>query len=373
MTASVMPGRFAGLDAPSERPAVNGNSVVCVGSNIPPELITARGLIPTYLTGEIVSKTPRADEYLEGKYGAEFRSILQQLLDGVADPATLVVFDRRFRDVFYYVKEMVRLGRLPQLPPVYLFDLIISRSVDATKFNLQQIRQLDDVLALAAAGRSGQPLAAVVKADNAWRAQVRRLLDHRRARRIAGLEAFGALSAVRWLGRTEHGRRLAGLNDRLAAAPLGGRVSGPAALLVSGEPLYHDRLHRAVEAAGALVLGEDSEWGSRLAGGDVAEGSYGALLERYWTDATGDELRPFPARIAWLMEAVTMYRPDVVLLWIPPSDTSFGWDVPRLAGQVRAAGAHPVLFRGDVLSGVGLDAAVSELSRALADTTGAAG
>lgn len=347
--------------------------VVCVGTNIPEELISARGLVPTYVTGTLVDETPEADEYLEGKYGAEFRSVLQSLLDGAADTAALLVFDRRFRDLFYYVKEMVRLGWLPALPPVHLFDLILSRAVDATAFNLDQVRRLDDVLGRAAADRVPDvPLADVVDADNAWRAEVRQLLDLRRRRRVTGVEAFDALSRRRSMTRSEHARALAELNGRLTAAA-DDMPAGPAVLLATGEPLYHDLLHRAVEATGAIVVAEDSEWGSRLAGDDVQEASHAALRDKYWADATGPELRPFEARAAWLLGAVEQYRPQIVVIWIPPSDVLFGWDYPRLAEHIRAAGVQPVLLRTDVLNDTDLEATITELSRALDDVRHAEG
>jgi benzoyl-CoA reductase/2-hydroxyglutaryl-CoA dehydratase subunit BcrC/BadD/HgdB len=372
MTKDVPLEAFARPARQPDRPIAGCDSVICVGTNIPEELISAHGLIPCYLTGEVLDETPQADSYLEDKYTSEFRSIMQQLLEGAANPARLIIFDRRFRDIFYYVKEMIRLGLVSDFPPVHLFDLILSRSVQQTAFNLQQVRLLDDAIQQVADERTAESLWSVIGAANTWREQVRHLLVHRKAERISGVGAFNVLSAVRWLGRTEHGRRLAGLNDTLAASPLSAGSSSPTVLVASGESLYHDRLHRAVEATGARVLGEDSEWGSRVAGADIADASDSALVDKYWADATGSELRPFPARAAWLIEAVGEYHPDVVVLWVPPGDTTFGWDIPRLIGRVRAAGAEPVLFRGDVLSDTSFDAAASELDRVFAGTVGVA-
>jgi 2-hydroxyglutaryl-CoA dehydratase, D-component len=372
MTAEVRIEAFTRPVRQLDRPIAGSESVICIGTNLPEELIVAHGLTASYLTGELMDKTPEADAYLEGKYTAEFRSIMQQILDGAANSARLIIFDRRFRDIFYYIKEMIRIGLLPGLPPVHLFDLILSRSVQQSAFNLGQLRLLDDALQHAAQDRAGEPLPSVIGAANAWREQVRRLLEHRKAQRISGVSAFNVLGAVRWLGRAEHGRRLAELNDTLAASPRSRGSSFPTVLLASGESLYHDRLHRAVEATGARVLGEDSEWGSRVAGTGIADTSYGALIDKYWADATGSELRPFSARAAWLTEAVAEYRPDVVVLWVPPGDTIFGWDVPRLIRHVQSAGAQPVVFRADVLSGTGVESAAAELGRAFAGTAGVA-
>jgi hypothetical protein len=133
-------------------------------------------------------------------------------------------------------------------------------------------------------------------------------------------------------------------------------------LLVSGEVLYHDQLHQVIERAGGLVVGEDSEWGSRLAGDDIEDISMEALCGAYWNGATGPEVQPFEARHAWLVDMLERHRPEFVVAWVPPDDTRFGWDYPRLAATVGSAGATPVLLRADILDGAGFDAAVGELS-----------
>lgn len=368
MTVGALVERFSepAMWSHAQRP-IDAATVVCVGTNLPVEPIRSRGLRPAFLGGAIMARTPRADEYLEGRYGPEFRSVLEQLLDGVADGAALIVFDRRFRDLFYYLKEMVRLGQCPNLPPLHMFDLILSRSFDQTDFNTEQIRLLDVVLSRVAGDLPRVSLDDVVREDNSWRAEVRTLLDFRRDGAIDGVDAFRALGAARVLARSDHRRKLAALNADLAGAPTEAATgrSRPRAVLLPGEPLFHDRLHQAVEAAGAVVVAEDSEWGSRLAGRDVPEDSgMAGLLGKYWDDATGPELRPFEARADWLLATLDEYRPDMVVLWLPPTDVRFGWDCPRLTEHIRGAGALPVLLRSDVLSEEGFAGASAELRAA---------
>lgn len=363
MTAS--PAALHPEPASQTEQLIDATTVVCVGTNIPVELVVASGLRPVFLTGAPLAATPRADEFLEDRYGAESRTVLEQLLGGVADNAALLVFDRRFRDIFYYVKEMVRLGWTPNLPPLHMFDLILSRSFDQTPFNADQLGRLGSVLARVAGALPGAALEDVIREHDEWRAEVRRLLDFRRRGLIDGLAAFRALSARRVLDIAEHHSRLAELNARLADLDATATdIDCPRVVLLPGEPLYHDRLHAAVREAGGLVVAEDSEWGARLAGSDIGAGS--ALLTKYWQDATGAELRPFEARANWLRTALAEYRPDVVVVWVPPSDVSFGWDVPRLLETIRDAGTRPVVLRSDVLSDSDFELAVTQLREGIA-------
>lgn len=345
---------------------VDGSCVVCVGATVPRELIAARGLRYVPLTGRAVSATPAADRYLEGGYGLEFRSILEQLLSGMADRAALIVLDRRFRDIFYYLKEIVRLGSAPGLPPLHMFDLLLTRALDVSEYNREQMRLLDAQLLRRGGQRDTEQMEQACREAGAWREEVRRLLAHRRHAVVNGVAAFRALSAVRTMELDDHRAALAALNADLESAVPDGR---PRALLLSSEPMYTDWLHAAVEAAGVIVTAEDSEWGTRLAGGDVDSGTdpLEALLQKYWFDARGPELRPFEARASWLRSALAEYRPDVVVVHVPPNDHYYGWDYPAQLPLIQDAGARAVLVQSAALHSAEAAEATDAVRRALSD------
>ncbi|MHA6623519.1 2-hydroxyacyl-CoA dehydratase [Pseudonocardia sp. DLS-67] len=363
MRATTLETRYGEAQAWPADLGIDDSCVVCVGTNIPTELITASGFRAVPLVARPAAATPRADDLLESGYGAEFRSVLEQLLSGAADAAALVVFDRRFRDLYYYLKETVRLGRTPGLPPLHVFDLLLTRSVDCSAYNREQLRLLGAQLERSGGGADPARLAVAIGAANAWRASVRRVLAERRRGVGSGAAVFRALGAARVLDLDAHRVRLDELGNAPAAAP----PTGPRAAVFAAETLYHDRLHTAVESAGAVVVDEDSEWGSRLAGSDVdpdAEPA-AALLAKYWADATGRELRPFDARSAFLRSVLATDAPDVVVVHVPPSDTRFGWDVPAMVRLCDAAGVPVALARSDVLTDDGHDEAAATVARTI--------
>ncbi len=59
-----------------------------------------------------------------------------------------------------------------------------------------------------------------------------------------------------------------------AAEMIGGRdpLAGKR-LMIAGSSLNHRGLHQALEKHGAVVVAEDDWWGSRSAGGDIANES----------------------------------------------------------------------------------------------------
>lgn len=367
MRATTLETRYGEAQAWPADLGIDDTCVVCVGTNIPTELITASGFRPVPLVARPVTATPRADDLLESGYGAEFRSVVEQLLSGTADSAALVVFDRRFRDLYYYLRETVRLGWTPGLPPLHVFDLLLTRSVDCSAYNREQLRLL--AVQLERSGGEADParLAVAIGAANAWRASVRRVLAERRRGVGSGAAVFRTLGAARVLDRDAHRVELDELGDAPAGATGAASPVRPRAAVFAAETLYHDQLHTAVESAGAVVVDEDSEWGSRLAGSDVDPDTdpAEALLAKYWADGTGRELRPFDARSAFLRSVVENDAPDLVVVHVPPSDTRFGWDVPAMVRLCDAAGVPVALPRSDVLTDHGHAEAVATVARAL--------
>jgi len=241
---------------------------------------------------------------------------------------------------------------------------LLTRALDVSEYNREQLRLLDAQLQRRGGRRNAERLGHACAVTDAWRAEVRRLLAHRRRAAIGGAAAFRALSAVRTMEIDDHRAALAALNSTLTSAVPDQR---PPALLLSSEPMYTDSLHVAVEAADVVVTAEDSEWGSRIAGGDVGPGDdpLDALLRKYWTDARGPELRPFEARAAWLRAALAEYRPDVVVVHIPPHDRHYGWDYPALLPLIRDAGARAVLVQSATMQDAGAAEATTAVRRAL--------
>ncbi|GAA0935931.1 2-hydroxyacyl-CoA dehydratase family protein [Pseudonocardia zijingensis] len=368
MGATTLETRYGEAQAWPADLGVDASCVVCVGTNIPIELITASGFRAVPLVARPVAATPRADDLLESGYGAEFRSVLEQLLSGAADSAALVVFDRRFRDLYYYLKETVRLGWTPSLPPLHVFDLLLSRSVDCSAYNREQLRLLAAQLERSGGAAGPARLTGAIEAANAWRASVRTVLAQRRRGAGSGTAVFRALGAARVLDRESHRVQLDALHTVMAGTPAAASSGRPRIALFAAETLYHDRLHTAVESAGTVVVDEDSEWGSRLAGSDVDPGTdpAAALLAKYWADATGRELRPFDARSAFLRSVVDdAAAPDLVVVHVPPSDTRFGWDVPAMVRMCDAAGVPVAIVRSDVLIDDGHAEATTTVARAL--------
>src|SRR5262249_22308971 len=137
--------------------------------------------------------------------------------------------------------------------------------------------------------------------------------------------------------------------------PEPGLAGRPRLLVVPSEPLYHPRLHEALEAAGGLVVAEDDCWGARAAGADIPEDAppRAAIFEKYFTDLPTLEVSPRGPREAWLLQQVERGDVDAVVFYVPPSDQLFGWYYPGLKELLDGRGVPSLLLRQDVLNDEG--------------------
>ena len=337
--------------APARAAAATGQKVVgLIGATVPVELVLAAGGFPVNLAPVQGGRTPEADRYLEAHVDGEVRAVLQALLDGSAGAVDLLVISRSsdgYLELYYTLKELVRLGEGRSMPPLYLYDLLHGRSEGNHRYSLERTRELAGRLEAATGGTvSAGSLAAAVGEANAQRSAVRSLLEARRdpERGISGTDAMTAIGAGRFLRPGRHAELVrAFLEESRPALP-----PRPRLLVVSGAALSDLRLHSALEAGGAVVVAEDDAWGSRFAGRDVPDDApdlLEAVFERYFFDVPSPRLAPASARDEWLRAELGRGGFDAAVFSIPPEDQWFGWDYPRLRALVEDAGLPSLLLR----------------------------
>ncbi len=337
-----------------------GRKVVgLVGATVPVELVLAAGAHPVNVAPLPGGPTPQADRYLEHHFDDSVRATLESLLAGDYEWLDLLVIPRTsdgYLELYYTLKEVVRLGYGRRVPPLYLYDLLHGRSEANRTYGLERTHELSSRLAATTGVEiTAERLMSAVREVNAQRGAVRRLLELRRDPRegVSGVDALCAIGAGRFLDPSAH-RRLVERYLNEQRSPL---EPAPRLLVVAGVPLTDLRLHRLLEDAGGCVVAEDDPWGSRFAGVDVradAADPLEAVFEKYYLDVPSPRLSPAVARDEWLRSQLARGEFDGAVFYIPLSDTWFGWDYPRLKGHLDAAGVPSVLLRE-------LDAAPAEV------------
>ena len=134
----------AGMDAELDAKH-DGRGVVISWPSVPIEIVRAAGLVPIIARGGL-SATPMADAYLEsGIFPGRIRMLAEAALTGRLSSAARIIVPRTSDPdykFFLYLREFVRLGLAPALPPVLLFDLLQSQGPDVRSYNAARSRDL---------------------------------------------------------------------------------------------------------------------------------------------------------------------------------------------------------------------------------------
>jgi benzoyl-CoA reductase/2-hydroxyglutaryl-CoA dehydratase subunit BcrC/BadD/HgdB len=331
-----------------------------VGNTVPSEFILASGRFPLLIAADLGQPTPTAEIYMEPVIPPETKSLFEIALSGEFESFDLLVLSRPYAHLYYYLKEVYRLGRAPKVPPLAMFDLMQSQREAVRSYNSGRARalleQLERLERLAGAAIRDEQLGAAISLTNRARAMQRQLLECRWRAELTGVDAMQALGAGYFMPSDAYAETLAAYLAQLQPGPsLQGR---PRLLILPSEPLSHLHLHETLEAAGALVVAEDDWWGSRAPGADVSTtgSTVDAILAKYWLDTSTANVYPADAREQWFMEHAARDDVDGVVFYLPPSDHQLGWDYPRLKAHPDSTGKLSLLVRHDAATPDGRDA-----------------
>lgn len=339
-----------------------------VGNTIPVELVLACGRVPVLVAAQRGRPTPRADVYMEDVIAPETKSLFESAAGGDLAFLDLLVLSRPYAQLYYYLKEVYRLGRGPLFPPLHMFDLMHSQRETVRAYNWDRFQALTERLQRLTGEEITEPdLRGAVALTNAVREQQRRLLQLRWQGRVSGADAVEALGAGDFMAPDEYRAALSSYLESLTSGAGQPLESRPRLLIVTSEPLSHAGLHQALESAGAWVVAEDDWWGARAPGADVplAGSAFEAVFQKYWLDTASPGVYPSTAREAWLRDHALRPEVDGVVFYLPQSDHQLGWDYPRLNDWVSDHGKATLLLRSDASMPDGFDAIRSKAAQFL--------
>lgn len=357
-----MPGAFETLvwhyqhraaEALSQHKA--GVPVVGFTSNtVPWELIRASGCFPVLVDpgfDALNESTPLADPLMEPVFDSRIRRLFDSILSGAWSYLSLLIVPRTSEPeykLYLYLREVERQKLSGAIPPLFLYDLLHTRSPISRKYGLDRTKDLANRLKEIGPITS-KSLSNAVAESNRARAALRRLQNLRAndTPRISGTNALAITGALYFMDRTAYAKQLsAACREIKSAKPL----RGPR-LLIKGTPLPHPKLHQALEAHGAIVTAEDDWWGARAGEKKIPSaaslnGLVRAIFENYYLHASSPRVSPATAADLWFQKAIKRGI-DGVVFYLPPDDDVYGWDYPRLRDFVHTRGIPSLLIRED--------------------------
>lgn len=287
-----------------------------LGVDAPRAWVRAAGLLPVRLV-PVAGTTPMMDAIMGGAgLSVRGKSLLEQLVgDGaMADPVLITSADNEQPQVFAALRELA--GQAGgRLGPVHFLDRLYGPGDGVAPYNDRRAAQLRGWLA-----DINAPVGDLTKAE-ADEARLRgllaRALDLRLTGRLTGAEAARLVAAASLLPLEQVEPALAALLAN-PPPPLAGNRRR---LFLSGSTQEDFRLYDALEAADALVVGEDQDWGRPWCEPDPVP------LARRTTDKAADIAATAQSAGAAMLLHVTR-----------PGDEAAPWDVKRLRAACADAG-----------------------------------
>jgi benzoyl-CoA reductase/2-hydroxyglutaryl-CoA dehydratase subunit BcrC/BadD/HgdB len=334
--------------------AASGMPVVGITSNTAPwELIRAAGAFPCVINSGNAHHPDISNFMEENVFEKRIQAIFGAAISGSLQHLSLLLISRTSEQeykLYLYLREVARQNPKRRMPPVYLYDLLHTRTTESYSYGLERTLHLKERLEKL----TGQmiDIAALLKAmeeSNSARSEIRKLLSLRHPEpRISGTEALTLIGSSYFVNRKDYAR-LAGQAVKLIELrePLSGKR-----ILITGASLNHRGLHQAVEMHRAIVVAEDDWWGSQSAGLDVDNESNDlveAVFEKYYLDAPSPRLFPLETADAWFQQA-SADGIDGVIFYLPAEDCVAGWDYPRRRRFLDDRKIPHLLVREDAMS-----------------------
>ena len=310
--------------------------LACLGADAPYELVAASGLTPWRLT---VPAVPAPEDF--PGLSERSRALVGRLTDTAFLPAGVAIAHDRAEDaqLFAVLRELTRTGRGPIRPYAFI-DLLHQPGEPTRAYNLARLEQfkfwLED---LTERQISASNLEDAVRGANRLRRRLQEVLKARGSK-LSGAHALELIHAVSRLSADDADRLLEAVVQALTATPAldGKRV------IVTGSAHDDARLYRVIEAAGAIIVGEDhatgSPWSEALL--DETLAPLEAISARSQSSATLSPAQTSAARAEALVVRARALDADVVIHCALPGDEASPWDVKETRAALTAA-AIPLL------------------------------
>lgn len=342
--------RTAALFTPARlHELVDEASVAVIGSSVPSELIRAAGMKPLRLP-PLVAATPLADRHLSSStepWIAAAYEILRTIGRGHIRRVIVANEGDSSRRLYFHLATLRQKDHT--LPEVHFVDTQRQRRASSEAYTRTEIAALVTRLSeWAGHGMDESDVHAEIITGRRQRAALRELfgLRHRRDVRFGGVDALAAVAAAEVLDPDAHTDLLERVGAEVAVMP----AREGFAVFVTGSPIADPRIYSAVEETGAIVVGEDHDWGAGWAQLEVGmEGDpVHALSDAYRVQrGTGACVPDIADRVRTVMAGVERTGAQGLLGVELAGDLSPAWEWPDQARALADRGV-PTVWAGSV-------------------------
>ena len=323
--------------------AAGGKIVGYVTPCVPAELIEAAGMRPMMLSGGREMSTERGDRVMEDLFDRSLRAVFERLLKGEFDYLSAIVLPRAndsAHRMYYYLSELKRLGEA-KLPPVLLCDVVMTPDHASRRYSIDALERLWGQLR--EIGDSSASPADILGSMAIWNAHVAPIDSILRNRHAAmgdapsGAEMLSIFAAVRMLPD----QALIDVTRQYRLFHHQVEMVHPR-VIICGSAQHDAGLHRLVEEAGGVVVGDYH------ASGELGvHPMYNLRERRPPLEMLADMLRGQRAASRRTVEAgrdirefATLCRADLAIFSYFSEEEALTWDYPEQKAALEEIGVR---------------------------------
>ena len=328
--------------------AAGGRVVGCLGADVPEEYLLAGGLLPIRICPDPKSGLEYADRYLEACFDPMVRSQFDRILRPGEKPWDCIAVSNStdvLVRVYLYLRELRRSVPEAQAPDTAFIDWLFTPSRRFQAYN--EARAMD--FRKKAEEWAGRPITEedireAIHILNGQRAAMGRIYALRQADRprISGTEALVIGGAGFYMDKAKHRELVNAIADAAAAWPV---LRGPR-LYISGTEQYDLTVYSCLEAAGAVIVGEDQDCGQRYYERltDPESPPEEAVTARYIRRTPSPKKATVSRRTETLRCEAWEAKADGVAVFMDWFEEAASWDFPEEKQALEAEGIRAAEF-----------------------------
>lgn len=320
-----------------------------LGCDVPDEFIIAAGMLPIHVYADPEKSLVETNKYLEYAFDPVVRAQFEKIVDGTYAGQIDALAVSNSTDVviriYLYLRELHRVEPEKNVPPVEFIDWLFTRNrmhQTRNETTLQLFR--DTVCKWAGREITDEEIRAAAEICNADRHALRKMAELRHGEhvRINGSEALVIIGSAFFMERAAHTALVNQVVEDAAGWPV---LTGPRVFLTGSNQESTD-LYDKIEASGAVVVGEDHDWGDRYYDRDYNfdYAPIRAVVDRYM-------LREFSSKKAFTSQRVEALDREVdtagaqgVIFYTNVYEEATSWDYPSQKKSLEGRGIPTACF-----------------------------
>ena len=320
-----------------------------LGFDVPDELVLAAGMFPVRIYADPEKPLKETDKYLEYSFEPVVRAQFEKIIDGTYGSQIDYLAISNSTDIviriFLYLRELKRVEPEKPVPPITFIDWLFTHNrlhQERDQFVIGLFKkQMEEWAGREITDEEIRQAGAVLN-ENRQALREMAQLRHGKEVRIGGTEAMVIIGAGFFMDKKEHTALVKQVTEDAKSWPV---LEGPR-VFYTGANHEDLTLYEKIEAAGLVIVGEDTDWGDRSYDRDYdpALPVIRGIVDRYL-------FREFSAKKAFVTQRVEALDREVdaagaqgVIFYTNQYDEVATWDMPKQRKSLASRGIKHVTF-----------------------------